>query len=224
MNKQGRPLSRCACHCTRVPRASFRTLALPQHGIVAVPTCQVRAPCPALPCPVCSVVPVYPPEGSDVIRAGSLPGEPSPRVPETQARLPRLPASAPSVRPQPQQQLLERCGAHALSCAPRLAWRPVPRLRAPAACPLPSHSPCPAPQPSRFISRFDINGDNALGFDEFLLFQTLLSIPMDDLEVAFRLMDKGARHDPPPPTHAAPGPHLPPKPFKPVCCGLAYRG
>ncbi|KAL4418659.1 hypothetical protein ABPG77_007478, partial [Micractinium sp. CCAP 211/92] len=44
--------------------------------------------------------------------------------------------------------------------------------------------------PSRFISKFDINGDNTIGFDEFLLFQTLLSIPMDDLEVAFRLMDK----------------------------------
>jgi hypothetical protein len=27
-----------------------------------------------------SVVPVYPPEGSDVVRAGSLPGEPSPHV------------------------------------------------------------------------------------------------------------------------------------------------
>ena len=27
-----------------------------------------------------SVVPVFPPEGSDVIRAGSLPGEPSPHV------------------------------------------------------------------------------------------------------------------------------------------------
>jgi hypothetical protein len=27
-----------------------------------------------------SVVPVYPPEGSDVVRAGSLPGEPAPRV------------------------------------------------------------------------------------------------------------------------------------------------
>ena len=27
-----------------------------------------------------SVVPVFPPDGSDVIRAGSLPGEPSPQV------------------------------------------------------------------------------------------------------------------------------------------------
>lgn len=28
-----------------------------------------------------SVVPVYPPSGSDVVRAGSLPGEPSPVIP-----------------------------------------------------------------------------------------------------------------------------------------------
>lgn len=44
--------------------------------------------CP-MPCPALrrhSVVPVYPPEGSDIVRAGSLPGEPSPRVPESEVR------------------------------------------------------------------------------------------------------------------------------------------
>jgi Ca2+-binding EF-hand superfamily protein len=50
---------------------------------------------------------------------------------------------------------------------------------------------CALPQPSKFILKFDIDGDRQLSFDEFLLFSTLLSIPMDDLEVAFRLMDKG---------------------------------
>lgn len=75
-----------------------------------------------------SVVPVYPPEGSDVVRAGSLPGEPSPHVHDE--------------------------------------------------------------EPSKFIASFDIDGDDNINFDEFLLFQTLLSIPLDDLEVAFRLMDK----------------------------------
>ncbi|PSC74405.1 ARF guanine-nucleotide exchange factor GNOM isoform B [Micractinium conductrix] len=75
-----------------------------------------------------SVVPVFPPEGSDVIRAGSLPGEPLPHVQENEA--------------------------------------------------------------SKVISRFDINGDDKINFDEFLLFQALLSIPVGDLEVAFRLMDK----------------------------------
>ncbi|EFN55516.1 hypothetical protein CHLNCDRAFT_133931 [Chlorella variabilis] len=74
-----------------------------------------------------SVVPVYPPEGSDVIRAGSLPGEPSPHVHQEEA--------------------------------------------------------------GKFILKFDIDGDNKIGFDEFLLFRTLLSIPLEDLEVAFRLMD-----------------------------------
>lgn len=42
-----------------------------------------------MPCPALrrhSVVPVYPPEGSDIVRAGSLPGEPSPRVPESEVR------------------------------------------------------------------------------------------------------------------------------------------
>lgn len=33
-----------------------------------------------------SVVPVFPPEGSDVIRAGSLPGEPLPHVQENEVR------------------------------------------------------------------------------------------------------------------------------------------
>ena len=33
-----------------------------------------------------SVVPVYPPQGSDVIRAGSLPGEPSPTVQDEEVR------------------------------------------------------------------------------------------------------------------------------------------
>jgi hypothetical protein len=35
-----------------------------------------------------SVVPVYPPEGSEVLRAGSLPGEPSPHVRQEEVSTP----------------------------------------------------------------------------------------------------------------------------------------
>lgn len=37
-----------------------------------------------------------------------------------------------------------------------------------------------------------MDGDNRLSFDEFLLFQTLLAIPTQDIEVAFRIIDRGA--------------------------------
>ena len=66
-----------------------------------------------------SVVPVYPPEGSDIIRAGSLPGEPSPRVPQN---------------------------------------------------------------PSAFFETFDVDDSGGISFDEWLLFDVLLSIPEDDVD------------------------------------------
>ncbi|PRW57749.1 calcium uptake mitochondrial-like [Chlorella sorokiniana] len=75
-----------------------------------------------------SVVPVFPPEGSEVVRAGSLPGEPSPKVANEEA--------------------------------------------------------------SAFIRQFDMDGDDRVNFDEYLLFQTLLSIPLSDVEVAFRIIDR----------------------------------
>lgn len=75
-----------------------------------------------------SVVPVFPPEGSEIIRAGSLPGEPSPHLCKEEA--------------------------------------------------------------SPFIQKFDIDGDAALGFEEYQLFRTLLAIPLEDLEVAFRIIDR----------------------------------
>jgi hypothetical protein len=46
-------------------------------------------------------------------------------------------------------------------------------------------------QGTKFTQQFDLDGNGLVNFDEFLLFQTLLSIPLDDLEVAFRLMDRG---------------------------------
>ena len=48
-------------------------------------------------------------------------------------------------------------------------------------------------QGTKFTQQFDLDGNGLVNFDEFLLFQTLLSIPLDDLEVAFRLMDRGGR-------------------------------
>jgi hypothetical protein len=66
-----------------------------------------------------SVVPVYPPYDSDIIRAGSLPGEPSPRVPQ--------------------------------------------------------HS-------SPIVASFDIDASGGITFDEWLLFEALLSIPETDVE------------------------------------------
>lgn len=50
----------------------------------------------------------------------------------------------------------------------------------------------PLLQISKFIQKFDIDGDNRITFDEFLLFQTLLAIPLQDIDVAFRIIDKGA--------------------------------
>ncbi|KAL4548340.1 hypothetical protein Ndes2526B_g00916 [Nannochloris sp. 'desiccata'] len=73
-----------------------------------------------------SVVPVYPPRDSDIIRAGFLPGEPSPGVPQ-----------------------------HA----------------------------------SRFFETFDVDSSGGISFDEWLLFDVLLSIPEDEVDVAFALMD-----------------------------------
>jgi hypothetical protein len=66
-----------------------------------------------------SVVPIYPPHGSDIIRAGFLPGEPSPGVPQ-----------------------------HA----------------------------------STFFETFDIDGSGGISFDEWLLFDVLLSIPEDEVD------------------------------------------
>ena len=65
-----------------------------------------------------SVVPVYPPYDSDIIRAGSLPGEPSPRVSQ-----------------------------HA----------------------------------SAFLQGFDVDNSGGITFNEWLLFEALLSIPEDDV-------------------------------------------
>jgi hypothetical protein len=73
-----------------------------------------------------SVVAVYPPTGSCIIRAGSLPGEPMPHVPQ---------------------------------------------------------------HPSKFFEAFDLDKSGGLSFDEWLLVVSLLSIPVDDVEVAFALMD-----------------------------------
>lgn len=73
-----------------------------------------------------SVVPVYPPERSDIIRAGSLPGEPSPRLPH---------------------------------------------------------------EDSSIFNNFDLDNSGGITFDEWLLFQALLSIPAEDVAVAFALMD-----------------------------------
>jgi len=73
-----------------------------------------------------SVVPVYPPKGSNIIRAGCLPGEPLPHVPQHE---------------------------------------------------------------SVFFEKFDVDGDGVISFEEWTLFEALLSIPSDDVEVAFRLMD-----------------------------------
>jgi len=66
-----------------------------------------------------SVVPVYPPHDSDIIRAGFLPGEPSPGVPQ-----------------------------HA----------------------------------STFFKTFDVDGSGGISFDEWLLFDVLLSIPEDEVD------------------------------------------
>jgi hypothetical protein len=66
-----------------------------------------------------SVVPVYPPYGSEIIRAGSLPGEPSPRVPQ---------------------------------------------------------------QESTFFTAFDVDRSGGISFNEWLLFEALLSIPEDDVD------------------------------------------
>ena len=74
-----------------------------------------------------SVVAVFPPFESDILRGGSLPGEPSPRVPQ---------------------------------------------------------------HPSAFFNAFDVDGSGGITFDEWLLFESLLSIPEDDVEVAFALMDQ----------------------------------
>jgi hypothetical protein len=68
-----------------------------------------------------SVVPVYPPRGSEVVRAGALPGEPAPR--------------------------------------------------------------CPQP-PSPFFAQFDIDGSGGIGFEEWLLFRSLLQVPPEDVEGA----------------------------------------
>jgi calcium uptake protein 1, mitochondrial len=66
-----------------------------------------------------SVVPVYPPHDSDIIRAGSLPGEPSPGVPQ-----------------------------HA----------------------------------SQFFETFDVDNSGGISFDEWLLFDVLLSIPEAEVD------------------------------------------
>ena len=73
-----------------------------------------------------SVVPVFPPEGSEIVRAGALPGEPSPRVPQ---------------------------------------------------------------QDSAVFRAFDMDSIEGIGLAEWLLFEALLSIPAEDVEVAFSLMD-----------------------------------
>ena len=74
------------------------------------------------------------------------------------------------------------------ACVHITAWR---RACTPTPLPASPRPPPRRPQASKVISRFDINGDDKINFDEFLLFQALLSIPVGDLEVAFRLMDKG---------------------------------
>lgn len=66
-----------------------------------------------------SVVQVYPPYESDIIRAGRLPGEPNPRVPQHQ---------------------------------------------------------------SSFLALFDVDDSGGATFDEWLLFEALLSIPEDDVD------------------------------------------
>lgn len=71
-----------------------------------------------------SVVPVYPPRESDIIRAGSLPGEPSPRVPQNS---------------------------------------------------------------STFFETFDVDNSGGISFDEWLLFDVLLSIPEDDVDGTLRI-------------------------------------
>lgn len=143
-----------------------------------------------------SVVPVFPPEGSNVVRAGSLPGEPGPKVDNSDVR--------------GRGRLV---GWVQLGAAAACGWPAATACRlaaAPARCP-PPHSPgpslgsnpgrsaCPAlspaakpPQTSSFIAQFDLDGDDRLSFDEFLLFQTLLAIPVQDIEVAFRVIDRGA--------------------------------
>ena len=73
-------------------------------------------------------------------------------------------------------------------CVP-LNFSPRPASLAPLTC---LHlKQLPALQGTKFTQQFDLDGNGLVNFDEFLLFQTLLSIPLDDLEVAFRLMDRG---------------------------------
>lgn len=76
-----------------------------------------------------SVVPVYPPAGSEILRAGSLPGEPEPNIPDNDMNA------------------------------------------------------------SEFMKAFDVDNSGGITFDEWLVFQSLLSIPDDDVEVAFLLVD-----------------------------------
>lgn len=66
-----------------------------------------------------SIVPVYPPEGSDIVRAGALPGEPSAHIPQ---------------------------------------------------------------EDSALFRKFDVNDSGGISYDEWLLFEALLSIPTNDAE------------------------------------------
>lgn len=84
-----------------------------------------------------SIIPVYPPEASATLRAGSLRGEPAPGLAE---------------------------------CAPAGGA---------------------GKSGSGLLASFDVDGDGRIGFDEWLLFLTLISIPPEDVQGALGVWGSG---------------------------------
>ncbi|KDD76142.1 hypothetical protein H632_c339p2 [Helicosporidium sp. ATCC 50920] len=120
-----------------------------------------------------SVVAVYPPAGSAFVRCGSLPGEPSLTEEDGRAAVNETEEQLASQRPRGRGWLdafqRKRAGP------PAEVARRERRARRERAAAL--------------LSAFDVNGDGRVGFEEWLLFLSLLSVPLEDAGIAFDLVD-----------------------------------